>query len=313
MVANLPHRSVNSCTMTGTDKVITVIGLGAMGAATAGALLAKGFNVTVWNRTQEKAAPLVQKGAALAPGPAAAIAASPVTILCVSDYRTAQTILAAAGVPDILKGRTLVLLSAGTPHDARLLDAWVRTAGGHCLHGGIAAWPRQIGTDEAMITASGDKAVFEQQQYVLYALAGTVDFAGEEPGTAATLTTAAMAYLAGNWIGFCYSALICEKEGLPVDAFGQLMEGFTPVLAAEVRHMGEVIQHGRFSDPESTINTTGQNLRLLLQHTREAGLHTALPALAADIFNEAIAAGYGKEEHAAIIKILRQQGSGPFL
>ncbi|SJZ66422.1 3-hydroxyisobutyrate dehydrogenase [Chitinophaga eiseniae] len=294
--------------MTGTGK-ITVIGLGAMGAAIAGALLAKGFHVTVWNRTPEKAALLVQRGAVLASEPAAAIVASPVTIVCVSDYDTATKILDMTGVPATLKGRTLILLSAGTPNDARSLDAWVHAEEGHCLHGGIAAWPRQIGTAEAMITASGDKAVFDQQRSVLEALAGTVHFAGEGPGTAATLTTAAMAYLAGNWIGFCYGALICEKEGLKVDEFGQLMEGFTPMLAAEVRHMGEVIQHNRFSDPESTINTTGLDLRLLLQHTREAGLHTALPELAADIFNKAIAAGYGKEEHAAIIKILRKQDS----
>ncbi|QJB32883.1 NAD(P)-dependent oxidoreductase [Chitinophaga oryzae] len=294
--------------MTGTGN-ITVIGLGAMGAAIAGALLAKGFKVTVWNRTPEKAAPLVRKGITLATGPAAAIAASLVTIVCVSDYQAAAEILDTTGVPATLDGRTLIQLSAGTPGDARSLDARVRGEGGHCLHGGIAAWPRQIGTSEAMITASGDKAVFDQQLYVLEALAGTVNFAGEAPGTSATLATAAMAYLAGNWIGFCYGALICEKEGLNVDEFGQLMESFTPMLATEVRHMGEVIRYNRFSDPESTINTTGLGLRLLLRHTREAGLHTALPALAADIFNKAIAAGYGREEHAAIIKILRRQDS----
>lgn len=308
MVANLLYRSVNNSIMTGADK-ITVIGLGAMGAAIAGALLAKGFNVTVWNRTPEKAAPLVQQGAMLAPAPAAAIAASPATIVCVSDYHTAAKILDMTGVAATLKGHTLIQLSAGTPNDARSLDARLRAEGAHCLHGGIAAWPRQIGTAAAMITASGDKAVFDRQLHVLEALAGTVNYAGEEPGTTATLTTAAMAYLAGNWIGFCYGALICEKEGLKVDEFGELMEGFTPLLAAEVRHMGEVIQHNRFSHPESTINTTGLDLQLLLQHTREAGLHSALPALAADIFSKAIAAGYGKEEHAAIIKILRQHES----
>jgi 3-hydroxyisobutyrate dehydrogenase-like beta-hydroxyacid dehydrogenase len=133
-----------------------------------------------------------------------------------------------------------------------------------------------------------------------------VTFSGGEPGATATLATAAMAYLAGNWIGFCYGALICEKEGLSVEEFGQLMEGFGPMLAAEARHMGAVIEHNRFGQPESTIRTTGLDLKLLLQHTREAGLNTALPQLAADIFGKAMEAGYGNEAHAAIIKVLRK-------
>ncbi|WP_343744025.1 NAD(P)-binding domain-containing protein [Chitinophaga sp.] len=289
-------------------KKVTVTGLGIMGAAIAGALLARGFQVTVWNRSPEKAALLVQQGATLASGPAAAIAASPVVIMCVSDYAAATEILQTAETAIALKGRTLIQLSAGTPKDARSFDAWIRARGAYCLHGGIAAWPRQIGTDEAMITASGDKTVFDQQQQLLHALAGTVVFNGEEPGTTATLTTAAMAYMAGNWIGFCYGALICEKAGLNVDEFGKLMESFGPMLAAEARHMGEVIEYNRFDHPESTVHTTGLDLKILLQHARDAALNTAWPALAVDIFSKAIEAGYGTEEHAAIIKVLRKNG-----
>ena len=48
--------------MNKTNKV-SVIGLGAMGAVLAQHLLDKGFDVSVWNRTAEKAQPLVRQGA----------------------------------------------------------------------------------------------------------------------------------------------------------------------------------------------------------------------------------------------------------
>ena len=41
---------------------ISVIGLGAMGSALARTLLQNGYAVTVWNRTAEKAGPLVSAG-----------------------------------------------------------------------------------------------------------------------------------------------------------------------------------------------------------------------------------------------------------
>ena len=72
---------------------VTVIGLGNMGAALARALLGNGREVTIWNRSPEKAASLVEKGAVLAPSAAAAIAASPIIIVCVTNYAAANHIL----------------------------------------------------------------------------------------------------------------------------------------------------------------------------------------------------------------------------
>ena len=129
---------------------------------------------------------------------------------------------------------------------------------------------------------------------------------GEEPGASGALFAAVLAYLAGSWIGFCHGALVCENEGLRADDFGRLIEGISPILAIESRNMGEVIQHNRFSDPESTVKTTGDDLQLLVQQAKEAGISTELPVFAASLFKRAMDAGYGQEEHAAIIKVLRK-------
>lgn len=301
---------VKKIMMTGTKnnpgEKVTVIGLGTMGSALANALLAKGHQVTVWNRNTAKAAPLTEKGAVLATGIAAAIEASPLVVICVSDYKTTDKIFASEDITRSLRGRTLVQLSTGTPKQARELDAWAKQHGADCLNGDILAWPRQIGTDEASITVCGDSEIFKQHETALGSLAGTVNYLGGEAGASAVLFSAVMAYLAGNWIGFVHGALICEKEGFRADEFGSLIHSISPILANESKHMGEVIQHNRFSDPESTINTTGHDLHLLVQQAEEAGISKELPVFAANIFQRAIDAGYGGEEHAAIIKVMRQ-------
>jgi 3-hydroxyisobutyrate dehydrogenase-like beta-hydroxyacid dehydrogenase len=288
-----------------TGKSVTVIGLGAMGSALANAMLAKGFKVTVWNRNKTKATSLAAKGAFVAESITAAIEASPLLLVCVSDYKATTKILAEAGVKELLPGRTLVQLSTGTPKEARALDAWAKQNGANCLNADILAWPRQIGTAEATITISGDNKIFTQHLTELNGLAGNINFVGEEPGISAVLFSAVMAYLAGNWIGFCHGALICENEGFRPDAFGELIHNISPILATESKHMGQVIQHNKFTAPESTINTTGLDLQLLVQQAEEAGISKELPQFAANIFQRAIDAGFGQEEHAAIIKVMR--------
>ena len=107
-------------------SAVSVLGLGSMGSALARALLKRGYEVTVWNRTKERAAPLVSEGARLAQSPAEAVAASPLIIMCVLDYATANAILAEPGVAAALSGRAFVQLSTGVPEQVYAQQAWVR-------------------------------------------------------------------------------------------------------------------------------------------------------------------------------------------
>lgn len=290
--------------MTSANKV-TVIGLGSMGAALARAFCKQQFSVTVWNRDPAKAGPLVKAGATAADSFMAAIEASEVVVVCLSDYKVSNSLLRVEAATTALQGRTLIQLSTGTPKEARDLSAWAAEKGAYCLNGDIMAWPRQIGTSEATISVSGNKEMVLQHEHVLKALAGTVVNMGEDPGASGAMFHAVLSYLAGSWIGFCHGALICEQEGLRVDEFGTLLESISGMLGAELTHMGKVIRHNAFTDPESTIKTTGLDLQLLVQQAQETGINSELPAFAANLFQRAMNAGYGPEEHAAIIKILR--------
>lgn len=291
--------------MKGTTNTVTVIGLGSMGAALAQAFLAKGARVTVWNRNKSKMDALVEKGAIAAASAVEAITAGELTVICVSDYKAADKIIRTEEVEKALNGRTLVQLSTGTPKEAREQEAWARRHGATLLNGDIMAWPRQIGTEEAPLTFSGNEQAFKAHENTLKSL-GTLSYLGHEPGLSAVLFAAVLAYLAGSWIGFVHGALIAENEGFSPEAFGELIHNISPMLAVESKHMGRVIDQNKFADPESTVDTTGHDLHLLVQHSEEAGISTELPKFAASLFQRAVDAGYGKEEHAAIIKVMRK-------
>ncbi len=89
---------------------VTVLGLGPMGQALAGALLDANYRATVWNRTESKADALRARGAAWAPSPADAVAASDLTIINVVDHDVVDALVTAAG--EATAGHVVVGLSS---------------------------------------------------------------------------------------------------------------------------------------------------------------------------------------------------------
>lgn len=284
----------------------TVIGLGEMGAALAGAFINAGKTVTVWNRSAAKAASLQARGAVLSASVSEAVRRSPVVVICVSDYAATSSILDTEGVAQVLEGRLIVQLTSGIPKQARALEKRISAAGGRYLDGAIAAWPRQIGGPNAAIVVAGQPDVFAAAEPTLRVLAGGLNHVGPDIGHALALFNAALAYLAGHWIGFSHGAAICEAEGLPVDMFGDMMAGLSPSLGEDLRHMGRAISAGRFENPESTLRTAGADIARLVELSGDLNIGGAWPTFAASLFQRAIDAGLGDQEHCAIIKVLRK-------
>lgn len=113
-----------------TDTPVTVIGLGRMGQALAGAFLKAGHPTTVWNRTTSKADQLVAEGARLAPTVGDALKAGSLTIICVTDYQAMHELLGASDVE--LGGTMLINLTSGDSAQAREAAQWAEQRGAHC-------------------------------------------------------------------------------------------------------------------------------------------------------------------------------------
>src|SRR6185437_5672003 len=89
---------------------IASLGLGRMGAAMAARLLAAGHEVHVWDRTPDRAAPLVAAGARAAPSPAAAARGAGVVITMLTDAAAVEAVL--SGPDGALAGRRPGLVDA---------------------------------------------------------------------------------------------------------------------------------------------------------------------------------------------------------
>jgi 3-hydroxyisobutyrate dehydrogenase-like beta-hydroxyacid dehydrogenase len=99
-----------------------------MGSALAKALVAKGYEVTVWNRSHEKAAEFAGL-AQVADSVFDAFSASSVIVVCVLNYEASDSLIRSPEIESALSGKVLIQLSTGSPADARRMSAWARACG----------------------------------------------------------------------------------------------------------------------------------------------------------------------------------------
>lgn len=284
---------------------VTVIGLGDLGSVLAKTLLSNGYSVTVWNRTGDKAKSVVEAGAKLAPNPASAISASPVVITCVADYKVTRSILETKDAVSALAGKVLIELSTGTPQEARDAESWAREQGAKYLDGAVLATPSQIGRPDTPIFISGVKTAFEKSEAILKTLGGGLQYTGEAIGGASAWDFALLSYAFGGMIGFFHGARIFEAEGFRVDDLGAAITGFAPISGEMVKHASGIIQSESYDKPQSSVNICVAAMEMIIRQAQEAGINSEIPALYQRLFKKAQSAGYGNEESAALIKVLR--------
>lgn len=288
---------------------VTVIGLGPMGLALADLMLEAGKTVSLWNRSPQKAALLVERDATLTPTPAAAIAVSPVTLVCVYDYKAAGMILAAEGAPAALRDRLIVNLGTGGPDDATRLQDHVHRHGGRYLDGAIQAAPSQMGREDTPLLVSGRQAHFAEAERLLRILAGSLVYLGDEIDAAAFMDLATLSYVYGAFAGFLHGARIAEATGIDVATYGGLVNTISPSFGAFFQHEGGVIASGDFRITESPLRISVPAVRRILLASERLGLNAELPALVDGWLTRAEAAGLADEELATLIKVLRGEAS----
>ena len=176
------------------------------------------------------------------------------------------------------------------------------------LDGAILAFPRNIGTPEAAILDSGPADVFEVHKDTLAGL-GTIVFVGEKIGLASTHDTAGLSFFMAALTGFMHGALIFESEGLSVEDYLALAESVMPVLGAELRQITDRIKNGKYDDTDAELSAWAASADHLVQASRENRITKDVPEFLSGILHQAIVAGHGKHDIAALIETLRTRVS----
>ena len=280
-----------------------MIGLGSMGSALAMALLKNDYEVTVWNRTASRAAAVLKAGAIQAGSVAEGVDANNLIVICVSTYENTKLLL---GDCADLSGKTLIQLTTASASEAKVMEAWAIQKGGLYLDGEILLGPIDIGKKEAMIVVAGSQDAWRISEPVVKCLGGDSRYLGENIAEPTALSAAAILPMLGGMMGMIQGIQLVEKEGMDVgkcvDIIADLFESGDQ---CDIRRQGNAIARNAFGDSDEAIETWEAVCSRLLEGYVNQGVNVEFLRLMRDVLRRAMKAGYGGEEVAAVIKVMR--------
>ncbi|WP_086839169.1 NAD(P)-dependent oxidoreductase [Amycolatopsis kentuckyensis] len=277
---------------------VTVLGLGAMGSALAGALLDRGHAVTVWNRTPGKAAPLVERGARLAATPAEAIAASPLVVACVLDYAALRAVVER----ESLGGKDFVNLTSGAPEQAEEAAGWFGARGAGYLDGAIMTTPEGVGSAEVMFLYSGPRPVFDAHEPVLAALGDPV-YLGADAGRASLYDAALLGLMWSAMAGWLHGAALAGAEKTPATEFTPVAIRWLGTVNRFLARYAEQVDEGRYPGDDATVDVQVAAIGHLIHAAEARGVDNALPELLKSMMERASAAGHGSDSFASLVEV----------
>ncbi|MGP4044671.1 NAD(P)-dependent oxidoreductase [Streptomyces sp. 2A115] len=295
--------AAHDLTATSEKAPATVLGLGLMGTALATALLKAGHPTTIWNRTTSKTGPLAAQGAAPADTPAEAIAASPLTLVCLTTYDDVTELLHPHTTA--LAGRTLVNVTNGTPVQARKFAAWAEEHGIAYIDGGIMAVPQMIATPAAFILYSGDQQAYETHRPTLAALGGT-RWTGTDPGLAALYDLSLLTGMYGMVMGVAQSFALIRSQDISAQEFAPLLSDWlTAMTSGLVPGTAEAVDTGRHLTDVSSLAVNQAAFPNLLATFADQGVRGELFDPMRQLLDRAIAEGHSADGLSRLVELLR--------
>ena len=277
--------------------MIAFLGTGLMGAGFVRAFLARGENVTVWNRTRSKADALAADGARVADSPANAVRGASRVHLSLLDDAAVDDVLAQL-LGGLEPGAIIIDHSTTAVQPTKLRAERLAALGVRFLHAPVFMGPGNAREGTGTMLVAGPQPLFDDVRGELDGMTGTVRYMGERPDLAAAFK------LFGNMmIMFVVSGLAdlySLARGLdidPRDAY-TLFRDFNP--AGQVAGRGKRMAEGDYTPPLFELSAARKDVRLMQESASasDAVLHV-LPAIA-QRFDEIIAAGFGDDDLAVI-------------
>ncbi|HSN99132.1 MAG TPA: NAD(P)-binding domain-containing protein [Candidatus Nanopelagicales bacterium] len=284
---------------------IAFLGAGMMGAGMVEAALARGEQVTVWNRTLEKARPLTEKGARLATTPAEAAAGAERVHIMLSDDGVVDGALEPAA-PGIGREALVIDHTTTSPAGTAARAAACEARGVGFLHAPVFMSPAMCRDAKGLMLCAGPKARFDRAEPALAKMTGQVWWVGERSDLAASYKLFGNAMLITICGGLADVFSMAAHLGIPpADALG-LFAKFNPAGVIQAR--GSWMAKGQFSPASFELSMARKDVRLMLESAGDLPL-SALPGIAARM-DALLAEGRGAEDLAVLAADAIGKGGG---
>ena len=205
-------------------RKITLLGTGLMGLPMSRNLMAGGHDLTVWNRSAQRAKPLVEEGAKTTETSAEAIKGAEIIITMLSDGYATQALL---DDPDfranLSAGMIWIDMSSAKPEHARAQSSDLATLGVAHLDAPVSGGTKGAESASLAIMAGGEKPTFDAAVPVLEAMGRPVYVGPSGAGQLCKLANQTI--VAVTISAVAEATLLAEKGGADPAALRAALKG----------------------------------------------------------------------------------------
>ena len=280
------------------------VGTGVMGSSMAGHLQNAGNNLSVFNRSREKAEALLSNGAKWCNSPAEVAKNSEIVFTIVGHPADVREVY--LGANGILKAETscsiVVDMTTSQPILAKMLYEESIRAGIESLDAPVSGG--DVGARDAnlAIMVGGKREVFEKVLPLFQLMGSTISFMGG-PGNGQHTKVCNQIVAAGNMIGACESLLYAAKQGLEkqqvIDIVGKGAAG-----SWAINNLGPRIVQGNY-DPGFFVEHFIKDMGIALEEAAAVGLSLPGLALVQQLYIAVKAQGHGRSGTQALFLALK--------
>jgi 3-hydroxyisobutyrate dehydrogenase-like beta-hydroxyacid dehydrogenase len=280
------------------------VGLGIMGSRMAANVRRAGYELTVFNRTRERAeAFAAEHGATVAGTPAEVGAASDVVITMVVDGAQVDAVLLGEdGVATRAGGGTLCVdMSTIAPADTRRIGAALHERGIGFVDAPVTGSSPKAKDGTLTIMAGGDAAAFERARPLFEVMGELVVHVGEL-GQGQTVKLINNAVAATNASTLAQALVVGKATGVDLEALLKVMgagSGGSAMLALKAEPMRNHDYATLFK-----LEHMLKDVRLCLEEGQAAGVPFPAAAHTREVLTAAMGRGLGDADFAAIVEVI---------
>jgi 3-hydroxyisobutyrate dehydrogenase/glyoxylate/succinic semialdehyde reductase len=285
---------------------IGFIGLGIMGSRMAANLQKRGHSLVVFNRTSEKAIPLIAAGAQWEEGPAAVATKVDVffTMLAHPDAVEEAALGKLGFLSHPTRGQTWIDCSTVNPSFSKKMAAAARARGVGFLGAPVTGSKDQAAAAKLTFWVGGKAKDLEACSRLLECMGDRIVHCGGD-GTGTSLKMVMNQLLGTAMAGFAEGLLLGESLGLKHEVLLEALRGapaVAPFLAAKLDRIS-----GSNFEADFPLRWLQKDLHLVCVSAYEAGTAMPLTNTAKETYQMAVRGGHGDEDFSAIYRYLAQR------
>ena len=281
------------------DTTVAVLGTGIMGAAMARNLLASGMKVRAWNRSREKAEPLEKDGAEIADSPGDAARSADFLLTMLADTDAVEEAVGGDVLPQLAEeGVWLQMSTVGEGGNERLLRL-AAESGVAYVDAPVLGTKQPAEQGQLVVLASGPEEVRERSEQVFSALGSKTVWLGEA-GEGSRLKLVVNNWIVGILGVLAETVAFAEATGVDPAKFLETIEG-GPLGLPYAQMKGSMMVEEDFPTSFSA-KLARKDAALVLDAAEARDLRMSISEAVAARFDEAIRAGHGEEDMAAVYR-----------